>query len=205
MTSLQSFLITRITSLWDGLSDKYKELFHYLASIIHPNKNYNTYRERLRDFLDTNTQDNIDIPIVPYLSLFLQDLTFIVDGNPNYRENTKSFLQSKLINIDKYSKITEIVADLQALQVSYKDTGELGKLYNDKNTDIVRSETIKNLKKQMNENSEVSFTDMFDINGVPILQELILLEIWKVKQTNAKDDDRSWKLSCAIQPRELEK
>mgnify|MGYP004705725849 FL=1 len=213
MTSLQSFLITRINRIWDGLSDKYKELFNFLASIIHPNRNYNSYRERLREFLQTNTQENIDIPIVPYLSLFLQDLTFIVDGNPNYRNNDKSFLGSKLINVDKYSKITEIISDLQTLQISYKDTGDLGNVYNNKETDIVRSETIKNLRKQFldndeknntNINDEISFEDMFDINGVPILQELILLEVWKVKQTNARDDDRSWKLSCMIQPRETE-
>lgn len=204
MTSLQSFLITRVTEIWDGLPDKYKELFHYLASIIHPNKNYNTYRQRLRDFLATNLQENLDIPTVPYLSLFLQDLTFIVDGNPSYRSNTKSFLDEKLINIDKYFKITEIVSDIQTLQISYKDVGELGALYNNKNTDIIRSETIKNLKKQLEGKQDISFSDMFDITGVPILQELILLEIWKVKQTNSRDDDRSWKLSCAIHPREKE-
>lgn len=204
MTSLQSFLITRIPKIWSGVSDKYKELFQYLASIIHPNKNYITYRNRLKDFLSTNLQDNLDIPTVPYLSLFLQDLTFIVDGNPNYRTNTKSFLDEKLINVDKYSKITEIISDIQILQISYKDIGELGKFYNDKNTDIVRSETIKNLKNQLDSDNDVSFADMFDITGVPILQELILLEIWKVKQTNSRDDDRSWKLSCAIQPRETE-
>lgn len=202
MTSLQSFLITRITKIWEGLSDKYEELFQYLASIIHPNRNYNTYREKLRDFLATNLQEKIDIPTVPYLSLFLQDLTFVVDGNPNYRTNTKSFLDEKLINIDKYFKITEIISDIQTLQVSYKDVGELGSIYNDKNTDIVRSETIKNLRSQFDQSQDVSFADMFDITGVPVLQELILLEIWKVKQTNARDDDRSWKLSCAIQPRE---
>ncbi|KAG0676897.1 hypothetical protein C6P42_001067 [Pichia californica] len=205
MTSLQSFLITRITKIWEGLSEKYEELFHYLASIIHPNKNYNTYREKLRDFLATNEQDNLDIPTVPYLSLFLQDLTFVVDGNPNYRSNIKSFLDEKLINIDKYFKITEIISDIQTLQISYKDVGELGSINNDKNTDIVRSETLKNLRSQLDSNNDVSFADMFDIMGVPVLQELILLEIWKVKQTNAKDDDRSWKLSCAIQPRENEK
>ncbi|GAV29673.1 hypothetical protein PMKS-003175 [Pichia membranifaciens] len=205
MTSLQSFLITRITKIWEGLSDKYEELFQYLASIIHPNRNYNTYREKLKDFLATNLQEKIDIPTVPYLSLFLQDLTFVVDGNPNYRTNTKSFLDEKLINIDKYFKITEIISDIQTLQVSYKDVGELGTIYNDKNTDIVRSETIKNLKSQFDQSQDVSFADMFDITGVPVLQELILLEIWKVKQTNARDDDRSWKLSCAIQPREKNK
>lgn len=204
MTSLQSFLISRIKPIWEGLSEKYKELFNYLASIIHPNKNYNTYRERLKDFLATNLQESMDIPSVPYLSLFLQDLTFIVDGNPNYRKNPKSFLDQKLINIDKYAKITQVISEIQTLQISYKDTGELGVLYNDRNTDLIRSETIKNLKNQLKESNDVSFDDMFDITGVPMLQELILLEIWKVKQTNARDDDRSWKLSCAIQPREYD-
>ncbi|TID19255.1 hypothetical protein CANINC_003826 [Pichia inconspicua] len=204
MTSLQSFLISRIKPIWEGLSEKYKELFNYLASIIHPNKNYNTYRERLRDFLATNLQESMDIPSVPYLSLFLQDLTFIVDGNPNYRKNPKSFLDQKLINIDKYTKITQVISEIQTLQISYRDTGELGVLYNDRNTDLIRSETIKNLKNQLKESNDVSFDDMFDITGVPIMQELILLEIWKVKQTNARDDDRSWKLSCAIQPREYD-
>lgn len=204
MTSLQSFLITRIEAIWDGLSEKYKELFNYLASIIHPNKNYKSYRERLKDFLATNLQESLDIPTVPYLSLFLQDLTFIVDGNPNYRNNPKSFLEQKLINIDKYIKITQIISEIQTLQISYRDIGELGVLYNDRNTDIIRSETIKNLKNQLQESADVSFDDMFDITGAPTLQELILLEIWKVKQTNARDDDRSWKLSCAIQPREYD-
>lgn len=204
MTSLQSFLITRITKIWEGLSEKYEDLFHYLASIIHPNKNYSTYREKLKDFLTTNEQENLDIPTVPYLSLFLQDLTFVVDGNPNYRINTKSFLDEKLINIDKYFKITEIISDIQTLQISYKDVGELGNVYNDKNTDIVRSETLKNLRSHFNGEDDSSFADMFDIMGVPVLQELILLEIWKVKQTNSRDEDRSWKLSCAIQPREKE-
>lgn len=205
ITSLQSFLITRVTAIWDGISDKYRELFEYLTSIIHPNKNYNTYREKLRDFVSSNLQDNLDIPTVPYLSLFLQDLTFVVDGNPNHRTNPKSFLEQKLINIDKYFKITKIISDIQTLQVSYKDTGELGAFYNDRNVDIARSETIKNLQSHLNMTEEdLSFNDMFDIKGLPLLQELILLEIWKVKQTNDRDDDRSWKLSCALQPREAE-
>ncbi|KAG7803505.1 hypothetical protein KL944_001458 [Ogataea haglerorum] len=202
MTSLQSFLITRITRIWDNLSDKYKELFQYLASIIHPDKNYNVYRGKIRDFLLSNLEENLDIPSVPYLSLFLQDLTFIVDGNPNYRDNTKSFLNQKLINVDKYTKITKIILDLQTLQIPYRDTGELGKVYNkDQKIDLIRSATIRNLRLQLQDESQ-SFDDMFDIAGVPCLQELILLEIWKVKQINMKENDRSWKLSCEIQPRD---
>ncbi|KAH3661168.1 hypothetical protein OGAPHI_006575 [Ogataea philodendri] len=190
MTSLQSFLISRISKIWEGLSDKYKELFHYLSTIIHPDKNYQVYRTKLKDFLVSNLEEDLDIPIVPYVSLFLQDLTFIVDGNPNYRDNTKSFLNQKLINVDKYTKITKIILDLQTLQIPYKDVGELGKVYNkDPKIDLIRSATIRNLRSRLQDEDQ-SFDDMFDIGGVPCLQELILLEIWKVKQINMKEDDR---------------
>ncbi|GME80509.1 unnamed protein product [Ambrosiozyma monospora] len=203
MTSLQSFLISRIAKIWDDLPQKYKDLFHYLSSIIHPEKNYHVYRSKLKEYLDSNLDEDLDIPIVPYLSLFLQDLTFVVDGNPNYRTNTKSFLEQRLINIDKYFKITRIISDLQSLQVAYKDIGELGNVYNNARTDMVRSTTIKKLRTQLTDvDADLSFADMFDIHGVPCLQELIMLEVWKVKQVNAKEEDRSWKLSCQIQPRD---
>lgn len=206
MTSLQSFLISRVHKIWSLLSTKYKDLFQYLTSIIHPEKNYHIYRKKIREFLNSSLEDNLDIPIVPYLSLFLQDLTFVVDGNPNYRVNKNSFLEQKLINFDKYSKITKIISDLQTLQVAYTDVGELGSTYNSKTDAIVRSQTIKTLKSYNQEFSAETntdtFVDMFDIAGVPSFQELILLEIWKVKQINMKEDDRAWKLSCEVQPRE---
>ncbi|OWB62039.1 hypothetical protein B5S29_g2952 [[Candida] boidinii] len=206
MTSLQSFLISRVHKIWSLLSTKYKDLFQYLTSIIHPEKNYHIYRKKIREFLNSSLEDNLDIPIVPYLSLFLQDLTFVVDGNPNYRVNKNSFLDQKLINFDKYLKITKIISDLQTLQVAYTDVGELGSTYNSKTDAIVRSQTIKTLKSYNQEFSTETntdtFVDMFDIAGVPSFQELILLEIWKVKQINMKEDDRAWKLSCEVQPRE---
>ncbi|QPG75620.1 hypothetical protein FOA43_002977 [Brettanomyces nanus] len=202
MTSLQSFLITRVQSIWEGLSDKYRDLFHYLASIIHPEKNYNVYRDKLRDFLQSNLEDDLEIPIVPYLSLFLQDLTFVVDGNGNFRNNSKSFLNEKLINIDKFFKITQIIADIQTLQVPYTDTGELGAIYNSVDTEQMRSQAIRNLEKEIPMDDDVNFADMFDISGVPCLQEMIFLEIWKVKQNNAREEDRAWKLSCTVQPRD---
>jgi len=201
MTSLQSFLLTRIQTIWDGLSAKYQDLFHYLASIIHPDKNYHIYRAKLHDFLSSNLDDDLEVPTVPYLALFLQDLTFVVDGNPNYRSNDKSFLKQKLINIDKYFKITRIISDIQTLQVPYTDTGELGTIYNSPESVELRARAIQCLQHEFSTDTDVNFSYMFDIVGVPCLQELILLEIWKVKQNNAREEDRAWKLSCKIQPR----
>ncbi|EGV66092.1 ras GEF [Yamadazyma tenuis ATCC 10573] len=168
ITSLQSHLITRISKLWSDLSDKYKELHEYLSGIIHPDKNYRVYRAKLRNFLVAN---EYNIPTVPYFSLFLQDLTFVTDGNPKFRQ-ANDFLNKKLINIDKYLKTARIIADIESLQIGYDRPTPSGE------------------------------GDDYTIIPVSCMQELILLEIWKVCQLNKKEEDRAWKLSCVIQPRE---
>ncbi|ODV80109.1 ras GEF [Suhomyces tanzawaensis NRRL Y-17324] len=181
ITALQSHLITRLTKLWAELSDKYKELYDYLSGIIHPEKNYSIYRSKLRNFLISN---DYNIPIVPYVSLFLQDLTFITEGNPRYRK-ANTFLNQKIINIDKYLKITRIIADIESLQIPYARGGTAKEK---------RSSLIFSAPKQ----SEV---EDYNIIALPALQELIILELWKVAQLNKTEDDRTWKLSCLIQPR----
>ncbi|KAL6450080.1 BUD5 Bud site selection protein 5 [Candida maltosa Xu316] len=163
ITALESHLITRLSSIWFDLESKYTELYDYLSSIIHPEKNYTIYRNKLKNFLNL---DNHSVPIVPYFSLFLQDLTFVNDGNPKYRK-ANGFLNQKVINIDKYLKITRIIADIECLQIPYLNDND-------------GPESIK------------------PVSG---LQELILLELWKICQLNKTEEDRAWKLSCEIQPR----
>lgn len=181
VTSLQSHLITRLTKLWEELSEKYTELFEYLSGVIHPHLNFGVYRGKLRGFL---LASDSTVPIVPYFSLFLQDLTFVTDGNPNYRK-ANTFLNQKLVNIDKYLKITRIIADIESLQVSYYD----------EHSHKRRSRFSFGLGKNTDEED-------YSIQPVPALQELILLELWKITQLNKKEEDRAWKLSCTVQPRE---
>lgn len=184
ITSLQSHLITRLTRVWAELSEKYKDLYDYLSGIIHPDKNYNVYRKKLRKFLVSN---DYNIPIVPYCSLFLQDITFVTDGNPSYR-NANTFLNQKLINIDKYLKTTRIIADIESLQIPYTNPLTTPR-------DTKRS-SLSFLNTKSNE------PEHYNIIPVQSLQELILLELWKVNQLNKTEEDRAWKLSCMIQPRE---
>ncbi|KAM9907594.1 hypothetical protein OXX79_000860 [Metschnikowia pulcherrima] len=190
ITSLQSHLITRLTRLWGDLSEKYTELYEYLCCIVHPEKNYSVYRTKLKSFLLSN---EYNIPVVPYFSLFLQDLTFVTDGNPNYR-TANTFLKQKLINIDKYLKITRVIADIESLQISYvKDGGN----------HPVRSGTLFSLgHSKRKESHALNGLEEYSIASVPALKELILLELWKVSQVNKKEDDRAWKLSCVVQPRD---
>lgn len=183
ITALQSHLITRLDKVWSDLSPKYRELYDYLSGIIHPEKNYLIYRTKLRNFLIAN---DYNVPIVPYFSLFLQDLTFLTDGNPNYRK-ANTFLNQKLINIDKYLKITRIIADIESLQIPY--------INNKENVVVNKRYSILSI------GSLKSDTEDYSIIPVPALQELILLELWKVCQLNKHEEDRAWKLSLIIQPR----
>lgn len=187
ITALQSHLVTRLTRVWSELSEKYQELYEYLSGIIHPEKNYTVYRTKLRNFLVSN---DYNIPIVPYFSLFLQDLTFVTDGNPNFRK-ANTFLNQKIINIDKYLKTTRIIADIESLQVPY--TADPLK------QDYKRSSLMMAMSGAQ---GKPESADDYRIIAVAPLQELILLELWKVSQLNRKEEDRAWKLSCLIQPRD---
>lgn len=183
VTSLQSHSLTRLVQVWDLLSEKYEELFAYLAGIIHPDKNYSVYRHKLRAILDLHDPH---MPIVPYFSLFLLDLTFVMDGNSDFR-TANTFLSQKLINIDKYSKLTRVIADLQSLQVKYP--------LNDDDHHNPDTLSLSDLAK-LSSTGQGSY-----ITPIACLQELILLELWKINQLNKTEQDRVWKLSCSIQPK----
>ncbi|CAN3500417.1 hypothetical protein DICA1_C04852 [Diutina catenulata] len=170
ITSLQSHMLTRVAPVFAELTQKYRDLYDYLAGIIHPDKNYHVYRTKLRNFLVAN---DFRVPIVPYFSLFLQDLTFVTDGNPSSR--THPATKHKVVNIDKYLKITRTIADIESLQTSYVAPAS----------------------------PSSPRDDDYYIHPCPALQELILLELWKVQQLNSHEKDRAWNLSLAILPREL--
>ncbi|KAI5962619.1 BUD5 [Candida pseudojiufengensis] len=162
ITSLQSHLITKISAIWQNLSSKYIELYNYLSSIISIEKNYLNYRTKIRNLLNSNEK----IPIVPYINLFISDITTTTEGIPKYIPSPKNFLNRKVINFQKFSKIIKIIGDLQKLQIPYNS-------------------------------SDVDMLD-YKIENLYGLQELILLELWKINILYKNDDDRGWKLSCEL-------
>lgn len=60
-------------------------------------KNYSDYRSALK---------RAGLPCLPFLGLFLTDLTFTDDGNPDTRN------AGKLINFDKYAKTSRIINEV---------------------------------------------------------------------------------------------
>ncbi|CAK9437298.1 uncharacterized protein LODBEIA_P16760 [Lodderomyces beijingensis] len=176
ITALQSHLVTRVHFIWANLSQKYVDLYKYLVSIISMEKNYSTYRSKIRNLLNTSATSSSPIPaIVPYVNLFISDITTTTEGIPNHIPSSSSnFLDRKVINFQKFFKIVKTIADLQQLQLPYHTCDESPSALPD---------------------IDVEYTV---VQNIPALQELILLELWKVNILYKGDEDRGWKLSCEI-------
>jgi hypothetical protein len=79
-------------------------VFEVLKRATDHSRNYADYRAALK---------RASLPALPFLGLFLTDLTFTDDGNPDTRNN------GKLINFDKYAKTSKIITELMRYQVPY--------------------------------------------------------------------------------------
>lgn len=200
--SLQNHIITRLETLIEHLPTKYFNLFEDLKKVIHPNNNYKGYRIKLNKLLEEGGDEEqggekCSRPVIPYINLFLQDLTFIEEGNKNYR-NSNSFLRSKIINVDKFFKISRIVSNLEYLQVgydsvnlpvnSYGNGGHLPTSPHKRRSSVFSFSSSSNNVGLNNEK----------ISPVLSLQELILLELWRVHQLCLNDTERHWKMSKEI-------
>ncbi|TFY59291.1 hypothetical protein EVJ58_g5868 [Rhodofomes roseus] len=109
LAALDSSTISRLHQTWMGLSQKYKMQLEALRKLSDHARNYNEYRSRLR---------NTAPPAIPFLGLYLTDVTFCREGNPSFRPSPKS-PDKKLLNFNKYHKLARIVQDMQRFQLPY--------------------------------------------------------------------------------------
>lgn len=109
LAALDSSTISRLHQTWLGVPHKSRMQLDSLRRLADHGRNYHQYRSRLR---------NIAPPAVPFLGLYLTDVTFCREGNPSYRESP-SAPGKKLLNFNKYHKLARIVQDMQRFQVPY--------------------------------------------------------------------------------------
>lgn len=84
------------------LSQKVKETFETLSKFMDRENNFMTYRQQLK---------MVEPPCVPFIGLFLTDITFIKQGN------VEKVGQGRLINFDKYSRLASVLLDIRRLQL----------------------------------------------------------------------------------------
>jgi len=95
--------IARLKKTWQGLPEKYLELFHDLEALMDTKANYMAYREALAE------EPMEGCGTVPYLGVYLRDLIFIEEGNRTIHENG-------LINFEKLQLIGKVIVEVQRFQ-----------------------------------------------------------------------------------------
>ncbi|KAI1357299.1 ras guanine nucleotide exchange factor domain-containing protein [Xylaria arbuscula] len=114
--SLNSSVISRLRKTWDVINPKRRELFKTLQAIVEPANNHRVLRARLQGHVP---------PCLPFLGMFLTDLTFVDIGNPATKQHPNIGLQGQgmtVINFDKHSRTAKIIGDLQRFQLPYRMT-----------------------------------------------------------------------------------
>jgi son of sevenless-like protein len=103
LAALNSSPIHRLKRTRELLPTKYKAILEEMKQLMQPAQNFSSYRTELR---------SASPPCVPFLGLYLTDLTFIEDGNSN---NIKAM--PHMINVDKRIKVAEKIRELMQYQV----------------------------------------------------------------------------------------
>ncbi|KAH7320263.1 ras guanine nucleotide exchange factor domain-containing protein [Stachybotrys elegans] len=116
--SLNSSTISRLRKTWDVVSVKRKEALRLLQEIVEPSQNHKVLRTRLHDHVP---------PCLPFLGMYLTDLTFVDIGNPATKQislgkEAEEDGQSGLtvVNFDKHTRTAKIIGELQRFQIPYR-------------------------------------------------------------------------------------
>ncbi|KAG0171525.1 hypothetical protein DFQ28_000878 [Apophysomyces sp. BC1034] len=107
-SALDSTSIVRLKKTWDCVSTKYKTMSEPIYRATDSQRNFAEYRQRLK---------NAVAPCLPFLGVYLTDMTFIDDGNSNHRMSPGGH---QLINFDKYIKTTRVLNEIDQFQIPYR-------------------------------------------------------------------------------------
>jgi hypothetical protein len=114
--SLRTSMIQRLRRTWELVPKKTKTKFDELKAIVDVDENWKSLRHHVNE---------ASAPCLPFLGIYLTDLTFIVQGNPSLRQIPGSSSGANeqaisVINFDKYAKMAKVVGQIQRFQVPYR-------------------------------------------------------------------------------------
>jgi hypothetical protein len=106
LAGLQNSAIYRLKKTWEKLFNKsgYEEMYNNLLNLMNNKGNFKDYRAALH---------KCHPPCIPYLGVYLTDLTFIEDGMKNNMNG-----RDDLINFDKRRKLSTVIHEIQQYQQS---------------------------------------------------------------------------------------
>ncbi|KDN46450.1 hypothetical protein K437DRAFT_107336 [Tilletiaria anomala UBC 951] len=102
VSGLNSAPVYRLRRTWDQVNQKHVTVLESLNKVMQSSKNFADYREMIH---------KLNPPCVPFLGVYLTDLTFIEDGNPDRLKTDE-----RLINFGKRQKTAEVVKEIMIYQ-----------------------------------------------------------------------------------------
>lgn len=111
--SLNSSTISRLKKTWEAVSQKTRAVLNELTKVVDVSRNHAALRQRLQTHVP---------PCLPFVGIYLTDLTFVDHGNPTMRQLNVEGSEIGLINYDKHMKTAKIISELQRFQIPYRLT-----------------------------------------------------------------------------------
>ncbi|KAF1997545.1 ras guanine-nucleotide exchange protein-like protein [Amniculicola lignicola CBS 123094] len=111
--SLNSSMVLRLKKTWELVSAKTKARLEELKIVTDVGRNYAVLRQRLQNHV---------APCIPFVGIYLTDLTFVDVGNGTTRQLPGETGREgvSVINFDKHMKTAKIIGQLQSFQVPYR-------------------------------------------------------------------------------------
>ncbi|KNC54398.1 cell division control protein [Thecamonas trahens ATCC 50062] len=107
LAGFHSSAVYRLKMSWDGLPKSAAKAYAKLEALTNSASNYKQLRAALR---------KSNPPAVPYLGMFLTDLTFVEDGLPAYIDAADAAPSPRLINFTKLRKVATVIRGIQLFQ-----------------------------------------------------------------------------------------
>lgn len=101
LAAFQTASIHRLRRTWDHIPQRSQATLEGLNKLMGASMNFAEYREMLHI---------VNPPCVPFLGVYLKDLTFVADGNDDFIKGTE------LINFGKRVKAANIISEIQQYQ-----------------------------------------------------------------------------------------
>ncbi|ORZ12364.1 ras guanine nucleotide exchange factor domain-containing protein [Absidia repens] len=106
ISAFDNSAIGRLKKTWDLLGNRTGQVLSQIRKLMGANRNFTAYRDMVH---------SVNPPCIPFLGIYLQDLTFIEDGNPDNLKTTTASHPS-LINFAKRQKCAEVILEIKQFQ-----------------------------------------------------------------------------------------
>ncbi|KAI8078401.1 ras guanine nucleotide exchange factor domain-containing protein [Thamnidium elegans] len=104
LSAFDNSSVGRLKRTWEVVGARTNQILQQIRKLMGANRNFTEYRAIIH---------SINPPCIPFLGIYLQDLTFIEDGNANELKKSK-----ELINFAKRAKTAEVIREIQQYQSS---------------------------------------------------------------------------------------